>query len=395
METAVWSLVGLIVFVYLGYPLLIALIGLLRDYRPPTRSADPPTLALLIPAHNEAAVIADKLANCRELDYPAERIEVIVISDGSTDGTDEIVRRCAAQSGDRRIRLIRQEPREGKVNALKRGIAETTAGIICFSDANSRYEPQALRRLAAAFADPEVGCACGRLRLAGTRDSGTAHGEGLYWRYEDFIKSAESRSGSMLMGAGTIYAARRELIPDVPAHRADDSLVPLGIALTGRRVVWVPDAVAVERTAASADEEFRRKVRMISHDFGGYFYLGGCWRRPLIGFKLLFHKLLRWLVPVFYLAALGLALPTALAGNLAMSVVAAVLGGGLLWGLAAWWAMARGRRPRSLPGRLLALPGHFVMVNTAALAGIWRSLAVGSPATWQTADSAHGELGDD
>ncbi|MCX7021428.1 MAG: hypothetical protein NTW26_03965, partial [bacterium] len=155
---------------------------------------------------------------------------------------------------------------------------------------------------------------------------------------------------------------------------------------------WVPEAVAWEHTAVDAGEEFRRKVRMIAHDFGGYFYLGGCWRRPSVGLRLLFHKFLRWLVPFFYLAALGLAIPPALSGDTAMLAAALVLGGGLVWGGAAWGAMALGWRPKSLPGRLLALPGHFVMVNTASVLGICRSVFRGSQAAWETVPSSHGGL---
>jgi cellulose synthase/poly-beta-1,6-N-acetylglucosamine synthase-like glycosyltransferase len=386
MTAAVWSLCGLIALVYLGYPLLIGLVGLVRRRHPRADSSHLPPLALLIPAHNEATVIADKLANALESDYPPDRLRVYVISDASDDGTDGVV----SGMGDPRVRLIRQERREGKVNALKRGIAAAEdAEIICFSDANSRYEPDALRKLAAVFANPRVGAACGRLRLLGTERSGTAAGEGLYWRYEDAIKAAESLSGTMLMGAGTIYAARRELIPDVPAHRADDSIVPLTIAVGGHQVAWVPEAVAWERTAVDAGEEFRRKVRMIAHDFGGYFYLGGCWRRPSVGLRLFFHKFLRWLVPFFYLAALGLAVPPALSGDTAMLVTALVLGGGLFWGGVAWGAMALGWRPKSIPGRLLALPGHFVLVNTASVFGICRSVFRGSQAAWEAAPSSH------
>ncbi len=386
MSVAVGILLGLIAFVYLGYPLLIALIGALRDYRP-RRDADYlPKIALLIPAYNEAEVIGEKLRNTLALDYPAEKLRVIVISDASTDGTDEIVRAI----DDPRLSLIRQEPQAGKVEGLKKAIATATeAEIICFSDANSRYAPDALRQITSVFADAEVGAACGRLRLEGTDRSGTAGGEGLYWRYEDLLKAAESRSGTMLMGAGTIYAVRRELIPDVPSHRADDSIVPLTIATAGYRVVWVPEAVAFERTATKSGEEFRRKVRMIARDFGAYFYLHGCWKRPTVGLRLLFHKLLRWLVPVFYLSALGLSLPGAIAGQLAMLLTTLVLGGGLLWGLLAWWAMNRGWQAGGFVGKLLALPGHFVMVNAAALGGMWRSITVGSPATWKKAESSH------
>jgi biofilm PGA synthesis N-glycosyltransferase PgaC len=385
MTAAVWSFVGLIALVYIGYPLLVGLVGLVRRRRPRADSSFLPSIALLIPAHNEATVIAGKLVNVLESDYPPDRLRVYVISDASDDGTDAVV----SGTDDPRVRLIRQERREGKVNALKRGIAAAEdAEVICFSDANSRYEPDALRRLAAVFADPRVGAACGRLRLLGTEKSGTAAGEGLYWRYEDAIKAAESLSGTMLMGAGTIYAARRELIPDVPAHRADDSIVPLAIAVGGRQVAWVPEAVAWERTAVDAGEEFRRKVRMIAHDFGGYFYLGGCWRRPSVGLRLFFHKFLRWLVPFFYLAALGLAIPPALSGDTAMVVAALVLGGGLVWGGTAWGAMALGWRPKSPVCRLLALPGHFVMVNTASVLGICRSVFRGSQAAWEAAPSS-------
>jgi len=385
MTAAVWSLVGLIAFVYIGYPLLVGLVGLIRRRRPRADSSFLPSLALLIPAHNEATVIADKLANVLESDYPPDRLRVYVISDASDDGTDAVV----SGTDDPRVRLIRQERREGKVNALKRGIAAAEdAEVICFSDANSRYEPDALRRLAAVFADPRVGAACGRLRLLGTEKSGTAAGEGLYWRYEDAIKAAESLSGTMLMGAGTIYAARRVLIPDVPAHRADDSIVPLSIAVGGRQVAWVPEAVAWEKTAVDAGEEFRRKVRMVAHDFGGYFHLGGCWRRPSVGLRLFFHKFLRWLVPFFCLAALGLAIPPAFTGDTAMLITALVLGGGLFWGAAAWGAMALDWRPKSPAGRLLALPGHFVMVNTASVFGICRSIFRGSQAAWEAAPSS-------
>jgi len=369
----------------IGYPLLVGLVGLIRRRRPRADSSFLPSLALLIPAHNEATVIADKLANVLESDYPPDRLRVYVISDASDDGTDAVV----SGTDDPRVRLIRQERREGKVNALKRGIAAAEdAEVICFSDANSRYEPDALRRLAAVFADPRVGAACGRLRLLGTEKSGTAAGEGLYWRYEDAIKAAESLSGTMLMGAGTIYAARRVLIPDVPAHRADDSIVPLSIAVGGRQVAWVPEAVAWEKTAVDAGEEFRRKVRMVAHDFGGYFHLGGCWRRPSVGLRLFFHKFLRWLVPFFCLAALGLAIPPALTGDTAMLITALVLGGGLFWGAAAWGAMALDWRPKSPAGRLLALPGHFVMVNTASVFGICRSIFRGSQAAWEAAPSS-------
>ncbi|MCK4592871.1 glycosyltransferase, partial [bacterium] len=273
--------------------------------------------------------------------------------------------------------------------------AARDAEVICFSDANSRYEPDTCKKLAAVFADPRVGAACGRLRLLGTDQSGTAAGEGLYWRYEDMIKTSESLSGTMLMGAGTLYAARRELIPDVPAHRADDSIVPLTVATLGYQVAWVPEAVAWERTAVDTREEFRRKVRMIAHDFGGYFYLKGCWKRPSVGLRLLCHKLLRWLVPVFYLAALGLAVPQSLSGVSFMLIVVLILGGGLVWGLLAWWAMSRGWRPKTLIGRLLALPGHFVMVNTASLFGICRSVFRGSEAAWEAAPSSHKGLNDD
>ena len=388
MATAVWSLIGVIVFVYLGYPLVIGLIGVIRQRRP---NADPnrlPSLALLIPAHNEASVIGQKLANVLKSDYPPDKLRIIVISDASDDGTDGIVNGVH----DPRVRLIRQDRREGKVNALKRGIASTgDAEVICFSDANSKYEPDTLIKLAAVFADPKVGAACGRLRLTGADQSGTAAGETLYWRYEDLIKAAESLSGTMLMGAGTLYAVRRELIPDVPAHRADDSIVPLTVATLGYQVAWVPEAVAWEPTAVNTGEEFRRKVRMIAHDFGGYFYLKGCWKRPSVGLRLLFHKLLRWLVPILYLAALGLAVPSAISGDAAMLVTALVLGGGLVWGLIAWWAMSAGWRPGSLFGRILALPGHFAMVNTASVFGICRSIFKGSQAAWEAAPSSHGE----
>lgn len=354
-------------YLYAGYPLLLATLARLVS-RPVASSAIEPAVTVVIPAHNEAEVIAAKLDNSLALDYPDDRLEIVVVSDGSTDDTDDIVRRYVSRRAGPSIRL-RRIARAGKAAALNAGVREASGEIVVFTDANIELAPGSLRALVAPFADPEVGGVCGHKRSrSGTGADATEEGEGLYLRYDTWQKRLESRIGSAFAADGALYAVRKERYTpiDDPAQ-ADDIAISARIPLAGFRLVYAEEAVAWEEAPASAGEEFRRKVRVTNHSVRALVNLGsGLWRAGFYSVELVSHKLLRHLAPFFLIGLLlsnaVLALDSGLfalllAAQLAVYVLA--LAGFLL-------------RESSTVGRwtLLSTPYYFAMVNLAALLGV-------------------------
>jgi glycosyltransferase involved in cell wall biosynthesis len=353
-----------VAYTYVAFPVLLLVRSRLwpREHR-----SEPitPTISLIIAAHNEEGVIAGRLQNALGLDYPADRLEVIVASDGSEDKTEKLVLAC----GDARVRLLAL-PRVGKAAALA-AAAEVAAGeILVFSDANTAYAPDALRRLVAPFADPQVGGVAGDQRYLPDGAAATvADGERSYWDLDRMLKIAESRAGNVISATGAIYAIRRSLFTPPPAGVTDDFAISTAVIAQRRRLVFAPDAVAYEPVAKSGDAEFARKVRIMTRGLNGVVL-----RRELLdprrhGFysvQLLSHKVLRRLmaVPLAVLAltSLVLGLRSRLFGLLA-AAQAAVYGMG-----AAGIALGRRGSPRI---RVLALPAYFVMVNVASLQAAW------------------------
>jgi cellulose synthase/poly-beta-1,6-N-acetylglucosamine synthase-like glycosyltransferase len=299
-----WTCAGGVFYTYLAYPVLIWATSRLfgRAHTPPERSdAELPRVALLIAAHNEAAVIEDRIRNALALSYPRDRLEIVVASDGSDDGTDEICRRYEG-----RIRALLFPNRRGKAATLNAAMEQLDAEIIAFSDANTFMEPNALRGMTRWFADPRTGAVCGRLVLSDSPTSGS--GDGLYWRYETFLKMCEARLGALLGANGAIYAIRRELFTPLPSGTlVDDFLIPLLAKLrSGCRIVYDREAVAHEETAPGLGAEFRRRARIGS---GGAQALGMLWPllSPRHGWTALAfwsHKVLRWACPFFLVGAL-------------------------------------------------------------------------------------------
>ena len=249
----------------------------------------------MISAHNEEQCIAERVKNALASDYPREKLEIVIASDGSDDRTHEIVRQFA----DEGVRLVAYDGRRGKAAVLNASVGATRGQIIVFSDANTNFEPDAIRRLVRWFADVEVGVVCGRLVLT---DAATGkNADGVYWRYETFLKQCEGRLGGLLGANGAIYAMRRELYCPVPDNTiVDDFVIPLLAKLHhGFRIVYDQTARAYEETAATISHEFRRRVRIGTGDYQSLTLL---WRllRPRHGWTavtFLCHKLLRWLSP--------------------------------------------------------------------------------------------------
>ena len=265
------------------------------------RKADAtPSVVLVVSAHDEEAVIRRRIGNALALDYPEDRLDVVVASDGSTDLTDGIVGEIAA--GNSRVRLL-QCPREGKVAAQHRAVRATESDVLAFTDANSAWEPDALRALTRNLADPEVGYVCGRLRL---ESPDGANMEGAYWRYETWVREQESTASSITAGNGAIYAVKRDAYVEDDPKFGHDFGFPYLMEQMGLRAVYEPAAVAVEKPAAEPEDEYGRKVRTISRALG-HILTGRALRgptRPLYAAQLVSHRLLRYSTGILHLALL-------------------------------------------------------------------------------------------
>ena len=362
-----WWATGLLAYTYVLFPLLVLLRAALRP-RPHRNGNITPAVTMVMAAHNEAATIGAKLENVLSLDYPADRLEIVVASDGSNDATPEIVGGYL----DRGVQLL-SLPRTGKAAALNAAVAAAAGDILVFSDANSMYAPGALRALVKPFADPRVGGVAGDQRYVAEGSAGAiASGEQQYWNLDRVLKMAESRSGNVISATGAIYAIRRSLFQPVPAGVTDDFFTSTGVIEQGYRLVFAPDAVAYEPVSKTGEVEFARKVRVMTRGLRGV-----AARRSLLnprrhGFyaiQLLTHKLLRrtMVFPLALTAATSLLLWRR--GRLYR---AAALAHGGLYGLGAA-GIVLGETPLGRR-RVLMLPAFFCFVNAASLQATWNLL---------------------
>ena len=370
IEIVFWASLAALVWTHLGYPVAVAALARVRP-RPPRRADILPSVTLIVPAHNEEDVIERKLENVLALDYPPEQLDVVVTSDASTDATHAIVGRFA----DRGVRLIECE-RGGKVAAQDRAVRETAGEIVAFGDANVEWEPGALRELVAPFADPAVGMACGHVRLV--NPSGGTNQEGVYWRYEMWLRARESLVHSMTGSNGAIYAVRREAYREVDPRFGHDLSFPYLMVQNGYRAVYEPRAHATENMTTDIEDEFRRKVRMFEHAWLMLFR-GRMFRLrvgPVYWVELVSHRLLRyWSGPLHVLLLASSAL---LAGH---GTVYAVALGVQLAGLALVGVsmLARGRI------RVLRVLHYYLLVTLATVIALGGYLRHGVPATWDKA----------
>jgi glycosyltransferase involved in cell wall biosynthesis len=368
-----WVSVGLLLYTHVGYWLVLRAIA--RARRPasgsggsPAGSEPLPSVAVIVAAYAEQDVISARVANLRALDYPHDRLQVIVACDGSPDATAERARNAGAD-------LVLELPRGGKIRAQDAAVERVEADIVAFSDANVAWERDALRRLVARFADPRVGYVCGDVRLLG--DNGTNQ-EGLYWRYEMVLRQLESEVRSVTGGNGAIYATRRETYLVVDPVMGHDLSFPFNIVKRGRLAVYEPGARASEKMVPSIEGEFARKRRMMSHTWPIVFRGGMLSPRgydPLYGLMIFSHRVVRYLSPFLHLVALGTSI--ALLGHgwvyaVAVAIQFAVVAGALLEPL--------------LPVRPLLIARYYVLTTVSLAAGLWDWLFRGTAAGWEPAE---------
>ncbi len=368
-----WGCALLIAYGSAGYPLLMYGLGRLRGRRYVRRDILP-TVSLIVPAYDEAHAIKAKIANCLQLDYPKDRLEILLGSDGSTDGTAQQIRDAAAAG---RIRGIVYAHRRGKVAVLNDLVQLASGEIIVFSDATTMIGPDSVRALVNNFADPRVGCVSGIYRVIRTSGDRQGELEGLYWRYETFVRSAEARLGTMLGGHGALYAIRRELFePLGPRVLNDDFAIPLRVLLKKFDAIYEPRAVALEETVEMAG--FTRRIRTM---VGNYQHLRlllrreGWTRRPQVAFQLLSHKGLRVLMPFLMVGLYG-----SNAALLADPAYRLVFIAQTLFFLAG--VLGVSPRLRVLGRVVIAAPYYVCMVNFAALVALYRVAARRGAVEW-------------
>jgi cellulose synthase/poly-beta-1,6-N-acetylglucosamine synthase-like glycosyltransferase len=364
LSTVMWGAVMLIGWTHVGYPAVAGAVASRRRPRPLPDAAPLPTVALVIAAYNEQDVIGGRLENALALDYPRDRLQVVVSLDGSSDRTREIAATFSAHG----VTVI-ENPRAGKVAAQNAAVRATASELVAFSDANSIWEPDALRLLVRPFAGHDVGYVCGRLRLIDEHTGRSV--EGLYWRYELWLRAQESRLGSITAGNGAIYAVRRSAYVELEPHHSHDIGLPFRLRRAGLRSLYEPAAVATEPVAPTTSAEWERKVRMLSRSWHDVLRGGMLDPRGLpAGYfgMLVSHRLLRYASGPLHVLALAAAL-----GARRKAMVAAHLG----W-LALALAGARGAPPR----RLAAIAWYYLVVTAASLAGLVRMLRRGPQTTW-------------
>ena len=362
-----WGSSALIVYTHAGYPLALLLAARVRRAPERPRLAELPRVSLIVAAYDEEQVIVDKVRNAQALDYPRERLELIVASDGSTDRTVELAREAGAD-------LVLDLPNGGKVRAQDQGVERATGEILVFSDANTALEPDALRRLVEPFADPAVGYVCGQVRF----DPTGPNQEGAYWRYEVAVRGLESRLAGVTGGNGGLYATRRESYIVVDPRMGHDLSFPFNMVKRGWRALYEPSAQAREKTTPDNRAEGQRKRRMMSHMWpiviqGGMLSPRGY--GPVYAWQLFSHRLLRYATPFLHLAALAANAVLLGRGSLyraAFATQAAIIAAALL-------AIA-------VPWRPFRLAQYYVLVTGSILGGLWDWLCTGTPAAWEKAE---------
>lgn len=374
-EIIFWTSAAAFVYVYLGYPLLVYLVSRIRP-RKVVKSTYEPIVTVLITAYNEERDIGAKLENTLRIDYPAEKLKILVASDCSNDRTDEIVKGFAARG----VKLHCQTERLGKTPAQNAAVEKSTGEIILFSDATTMYEPDVLRQMLPNFADESVGCVAGRLIYTDDSRSSVGAGAKRYWGYETRLKQSESLACSLIGASGCLYAVRKSAYRPMYAEACSDFLICTLIYQQNLRSVFEPNAVCTEETNRQTDKELSMRVRVISQTFTDLWrnrQMLNPFRSGFFAVELVSHKLLRYAVPVFLISIFITSLLLAI-HSVFYSVL--LLGQIVFYGLAfIGWILERSRQNAGA----FAVPLYFVLANLASLIGFYKFLRGERFSTWE------------
>lgn len=374
-QVVFWACLGVLGYVYAGYPVLVYVVSLLSP-KIVKKAEIEPYVTVLITAFNEEAAIRSKIENTLLIDYPADKLEILIASDGSTDHTDEIVK----EFKDRGVKLFRQEGRVGKTATQNKAVEIATGEIILFSDATTMYNADVFSTLLPNFADESVGCVAGRLVYVDDASTTVGKGARRYWGYETFLKTAESRACSLIGASGCLYAVRKSAYEPLYPEACSDFLICTSVYRKGMRSVFAPDAVCFEETNDHADDELKMRVRVISQTFTDLWRnrdMLNPFRSGFFSIQLISHKLLRYAVPVILLILL--ISNFTLAGSRPFYFLTLVLQLAFYLLAAAGWVMVRaGKHPN-----LLAMPLYFVLANLASVVAFYKFMRGETYARWE------------
>ena len=371
-----WASVTLLFYTYVGYPVMVFAVSFLFPKKIKRAPQFEPRVSVIITAYNEERDIRAKLENTLQIDYPPEKLEIIVASDCSTDKTDDIVREYESRG----VKLYRQTERRGKTSAQNMAVERAGGEIILFSDATTMYEKNVLRAMLPNFADDSVGCVAGKLIYVDASDSIVGRGAKSYWSYETFLKEAESRACSLIGASGCLYSIRKSAYQAMYPEACSDFLIATVMYRQGLRTVYEPEAICIEETNRQWEKEMRMRVRVISQTFTDL------WRnREMLnpfksGFyavELFSHKLLRYAVPVFLLSLFLSSAAAAFESDffaIAFSVQAVFYSAAFV----GWLLEKKGIRLRAF-----AMPLYFVLTNLASLVGFYKFLRGERYARWE------------
>jgi cellulose synthase/poly-beta-1,6-N-acetylglucosamine synthase-like glycosyltransferase len=374
-EFVFWLSAAALLYTYVGYPLLLILMSRLRPRRV-LRADFAPSVTIIITAYNEERDLAAKLENTLALDYPQDKLDVIVASDCSSDRTDEIAREFSARG----VHLYRQPERLGKTAAQNAAVEQARGEIILFSDATTLYQRDVLRALMPSFADATVGCATGRVVYTDSAESSVGHGTRSYWSYEFLLKKHESNVCSLIGVCGCLYAVRRSAYVPLYHEACSDFIIATKMVEQGLRAVYEPDAICMEETNQQANKELKTRVRIITQTFSDLWRnraMMNPFRSGFYAVELISHKVMRYLVPLFLIAILAASAVLAPRSLLYAIALAGQVG---FYGAAALsWILER----VGLHSRLLAIPQYFVLGNLASLIAFYKFLRGERYARWE------------
>jgi len=382
-----WFCVAVVLYTYLGYGILIYFLARWRPYKAKvslhqiSTTADLPEITLFIAAYNEADIIPAKMENCLALDYPADRLHILWVIDGSTDASKDILQNYPS------VQIVHSAERRGKTAAINHGIQSVDTPLVVFSDANCMLNREALRRIAFQFADESIGCVSGEKRIAfEEEDTISSKGEGLYWEYESFLKKMDFQYYSAVGAAGELYAIRTAFfVPMREDTLLDDFMLSMEIAKNGYRIAYTPDAYAVERGSLNMEEESKRKKRIAA---GGWQSM--IWLWPLLNifkygklsFQYISHRVLRWSITPFALfALLPLSLILAQCDKTSLNVFYVILVFQIVFYICA--AVGYLKKDNTRVSKIFYVPYYFIFMNINVLLGVHYLLRKRPAGIWE------------
>jgi biofilm PGA synthesis N-glycosyltransferase PgaC len=387
MKLTFWLSLFIVFYAFAGYGILLwVLVKLKRIFKgkpvtPVTDATTLPSCSLVIAAYNEEGFITEKIKNTLELQYPKGKLELIFVTDGSSDRTPELV---AAYP---QIRLLHSPERRGKIAAVHRAMDTVTTEVVVFTDANTYLNPDALLNICRHYADPKVGAVAGEKRVQVEDTADATAGEGFYWKYESKLKAWDSELHSVVGAAGELFSIRKSLYQPVsPNAILDDFMISLLVAQQGYRVVYEPEAYASETSSANVKEELKRKIRIAAGGLQSIIWLKSLlnpFAQPLLSFQYISHRVLRWtVVPFLMMLALALNAAMVLRGDASL-IYQVLLAAQVVFYTAALtgWLLER----REIKVKALFIPYYFCMMNYAVIRGIFRYLAGSQSAAWDKA----------